>query len=402
MKGIGILQHTIARPKIIAVIQVILKRIVWRVGRTRSQHLLRHRHVNVCPDAVRSRNIITKLRLVEHTILVGLIVASPQNPPAVIVHIANTLNDRIILHASTMRVNRHSLSIQRNHDVVSVRIARHRRLEDTRCAILRLRQHLQLRCHLRRHILTGHRLTGVDNVKSPRAPDIQLPLEHALLQHGIIRLAGTELHQKVNAVLVSRLPLVDRSPRISTSVSQRSHRRAPWRKDQSIGLILKLGVQHRVDGFLHRRSIASQEHLGLHTQGATAHLRCKVPVQIGYKLATTSNATSQRIRDHLAIRCEQREASRVLTTEGVDIKDTEQMQILHILTINCIANVVVLRCRQTGPCDRTIGANQQHLLVPHDHQETSLSVSLIRDRIASQDIVRAVCANVTALHGDRV
>ena len=131
-------------------------------------------------------------------------------------------------------------------------------------------------------------------------------------------------------------------------------------------------------------------------------MRCKVPVQIGYKLATTSNATSQRIRDHLAIRCEQGEASRVLTTEGVDIKYTEQMEILDILTIDCVSNMTILRGRQAGPCDRTIRANQQHLLVPHDHQETPLSVSLIRDRIAGQNVVRAVCANMAALHSDRV
>ena len=123
MECVGILQHTVARAKVIAVIQVIFERIIRRFGYARGEHLLGDRNVNVGPDRVRSHDVVTKLCLLEHAVLMGFVVASPQNLPTLSVDVAHTLNDGIVLDARTCLVDRNTLRIQRNRNLVGIGIA---------------------------------------------------------------------------------------------------------------------------------------------------------------------------------------------------------------------------------------------------------------------------------------
>jgi len=125
VEGIRILQHTVTRPEVIAVIQVILERVIRRIRHAARQHLLGHGHVNVGPNRVRSRDIISKLRLMKNLVLVRLVVPSSQNGPAICLQFTHTLDNRIVLNTNSLYVNRNTLRIQRNGNLVRIRVARH-------------------------------------------------------------------------------------------------------------------------------------------------------------------------------------------------------------------------------------------------------------------------------------
>ena len=269
MEGIGILQHTVARSEVIAIIQIVLERIVGRIRHACCQHLFCDRHVNVRPDRVRSCDVITELRLVEDAVLIRLVVTSAENRPAVMFYIANTLDDCIVLHTLSSTVDWHTLRIEGNHDVVRVGIARHRWLEHAGNTVASLCKNLEFRRQSRRLVFARHGFAWVDDVKSASATDIQLSLEHSLFQHSVERLTWLELDEEVNAVLVSRLPLVDSRPGVSLAVSERCNGRRTRREDQTVRMILELGVQHCGDCLLHRRSIACEEQFGLNAKRTT-------------------------------------------------------------------------------------------------------------------------------------
>ena len=138
MEGVRVLQDPITRPEIIAIVEIILERVVGRRRYTGYQHLLRDRDVNVRPDRVGRSDVVAKLGLVQHAVLVGLVVARAQNRPPTRVDIAHTLDDRIVLHPLATAIHRNTLGIQRNHDIVRLGIARHRGLEHPRHTITRL------------------------------------------------------------------------------------------------------------------------------------------------------------------------------------------------------------------------------------------------------------------------
>jgi len=222
-----------------------------------------------------------------------------------------------------------------------------------------------------------------------------------LLQDRVERIASLELDQEVNAVLVSRLPLVDRCPCIALAVRQRSHWRGAGREDEAIRLILKLGGEHRVNRLLHRRSIACEEHLGLHSQRATRHHH-KVATQVRHELVSTPKTGLHRIGPDILIRREERKASLVSPAEGVDIEDTEEVQLLNVLAIHHVIHVNRIRGRDACPGNHAIRANHQHSLVTHDHEETPLAIGLVCDRVACQDVVRTVGTQVATLHRDGI
>ena len=161
----------------------------------------------------------------------GFVVASPQNLPALCVDVAHTFNDGIVLDASARLVDRNTLRIQRNRNLVGIGIAWNRRLEDARNTVTGFRNHLKLGRHLRRHILSGHGFAWVDDVESTPATNIQLAVKDWLLQHCVVVISSLELDQEVNAVHRGRLPLVDGRPRITLAFGKWSHRRGARRED---------------------------------------------------------------------------------------------------------------------------------------------------------------------------
>ena len=253
-----------------------------------------------------------------------------------------------------------------------------------------------------RRVLSRHRLDGVDDIKAPRATNVELPLEHTLLEHRIKGLARLELDQEVNAVLIRRLPLVDRRPRIPLAIRQRCDRRRARSEDQSVRLVLELGIQNRLNRILHRRTIAGQEELGLHAQRLAVRLRREVLAQIRHELPSTPQARSQRIRNHVLVGREERKARRVLAAERVDVEDAEEIAVLDVLAIHHIANVQILHGCHTRPRDRAVRANHQYALVAHNRDETPLAVRLIGDRVSRQNVIGTISPNVATLHGDRV
>ena len=170
-----------------------------------------------------------------------LIVASTQNHPAIRLYVSHTLDDRIVFDARARRINRNALCVERNRDVGCIRITRNGWLKHAWRPIAHICQRLKVRRQARRNVFARHRLTRVHDVEAARPSNIQLSLEYAGLQGGIECLTGLEPHQKVNAVLVCRLPLVDSRPRISLAISLRSNGSCARSKDESVRLVLELG-----------------------------------------------------------------------------------------------------------------------------------------------------------------
>ena len=61
-----------------------------------------------------------------------------------------------------------------------------------------------------------------------------------------------------------------------------------------------------------------------------------------------------------------------------------------------------IRGRDTCPGNHAIRTDHQHSLVTHDHEQTPLTVGLVCDRVARQNVVRAVGTQVATLHRDGI
>jgi hypothetical protein len=72
-----------------------------------------------------------------------------------------------------------------------------------------LGQNSQIVRQLRRHILSSHCLARIDGIASWATTDKERTLKNTSRSHWVKALTWLELDKKVNAVLESRLPLVD-------------------------------------------------------------------------------------------------------------------------------------------------------------------------------------------------
>ena len=81
--------------------------------------------------------------------------------------------------------------------------------------------------------------------------DVQRALEHELPQTHIVALDLLELDQEVNAVLLRRLPLVERHPGIATALRDGCHGRRARREHQTIRGVLEPRVQDLANRLLH-------------------------------------------------------------------------------------------------------------------------------------------------------
>ena len=363
-----------------------------------ANHILRDGHVDVGPDGLSHRNVITKLRLTQHAVLVGLVVAGPQNCPVRRLRVVGALHNRIVLNSVSHLVHRHAL-LQSQRNDVRIRLAGHGRLEGRRSTVARLGNALEVGRHHGRCVLARQRLAGIQNVGAAVAGHIQSALEHVGLQHRIVALAWLVAKQEVNAILVRGLPLVHTQPRVATTVLHWSHSRGLWREDQPVCRVSELGVQQGVDGLLHHGAVPCEEHLGLNPQRLLARSRHKVATKVLDKLPSTAQAACG---GQVLIRQHQRQAGGVLASEGVDIKDAEQIQVRQVLAIQHVADVNILGGGQPSPRDAHVRGHANDPLVRGHNQKAAVSVSLVRDRVALQDRVGAHLAHVAAVHGHRV
>ena len=222
VERVHILQNAVASIQIVAVVQVVLGQVINRLGGEVANHGLRNRHVDVCPDGLSHGNVVAKLRLAQHAVLVGLVVARPQHGPVIGLRVVGALHDGIVLDPIASLVHWRALH-QRQRDDVRIGLARNRGLERRRCTVTRLGNPLQISGHGGRRVLTRQRLAGIQNVGAAVAGDIQTALEHMRLERGVVALTCLEPKQEVNAVLVRRLPLVHAEPGVAAAVLHGSH-----------------------------------------------------------------------------------------------------------------------------------------------------------------------------------
>ena len=288
-----------------------------------ADHVLRDGHVDVGPDGLGHCNVVAKLRLTEYAVLVGLVVARPQDCPMVCCRVVRALHNRIVLNAVACLVHGHALLQLQSNDV-RVGLARHSGLERRWSTVAGLGDALKVGRHRRWRVLARQCLAGVQNVGAAIARDVQRTLEHVRLEHRVVALARLVAEQEVNAVLISRLPLVDAEPRVSAAVLHGRHGGGLGCEDQTVRRVAELGVQQGVDGLLHHRPVACEEDLGLDTQRLLTRCSQEVSAQVLDELAGTAK-TARGCQ--VLVRQHQRQPGRVLASEGVDVEDAEQIQI---------------------------------------------------------------------------
>ena len=188
----------IPRLESIAVVELILEGIVGRTGRHRPQHGLRDRHVHVRPDVLGHMDVVSILSQTQHTVLVGLVVASPHDHPAPRVDVPGTLDDRIGLHPNPVDVLGSSCASNRNLNLVRIRSLGRGRLEGRGHTIPRLGLNPQLRGHHDGTVLARQRLAGVDDVRARRASHKQRALAGADPQGRVVGFGRSKGHQEVN------------------------------------------------------------------------------------------------------------------------------------------------------------------------------------------------------------
>ena len=185
----------------------------------------------------------------------------PHDDPPALVRVVRALDDGVVLHAMTLAVNRNTPIVQRNIDHTGIRRLGDTGLEGRGNPIAVLSQNAHLRRQGNLRVLPCHRLARMNDV-SGCAGDVQSSLEHELPQTDIVALNLLELEEEVNAVLLRRLPLVQRHPRIATALCDGCHRRRAGCKDQTIRRILEPRVQNLTNCLLHRGTVSRQEELG--------------------------------------------------------------------------------------------------------------------------------------------
>ena len=382
----------------VPIVELVFKGIVGRARDHGAQHRLRDGHVNVRPDVLGHMDIISKLRLSQSTVPVRLVVARAQDRPPPLGHIADALNDGIGLHPRAMNVLGEARATDGNVNHKRIRRLGGGRLEGRRGAVPGFGQHAQFRRNLGLTVFPREGLAGVDNVRAWRATHKERPLAGALSQHGVKGVGLGEGDQEVNGVLVCWLPLVDPQPRVALAVGNGSHCRGPRREDETIGWVLERHVENRANRLLHGGSVASQEDLGLNTHGGASGEHEEVFLEVLHEEHCTAQARLERLLAHIGVRGHERETRDILAPELVGIKDAEQVAVGQELTVHDIANVHVLGCANASPGDAPITVPAKEATVPSHHQEAALSICLVGDRVAAQDAVGPVRAQVAPNH----
>lgn len=345
VESVHILENAVTRIQVVAVVEFILEGIIRRIAGEMREHGFRHRHVNARPDVVCNGSVIAVLSLLENSVFVGFVLACAHDLPAHVFRILAALNDRVVLHTFLLDVLHHTPGVDRNVHNLRVGLARRRRLEWAGHAITNLGETREIGRKLKRRLFTCKLLARIHEIRTSGARDLERALASLLAKDGILRRALVDTKQEVDGVLVRRLPLLDTEPSVSATLAQRSQRRVTRREDQTVGRLLKLGVQNARNRGFHCSSIARKEELGLNLRGFAAR-RHELGTQILHKeLGVTETARIERIR----IAAEKRQSANVLALVAVDIEDAELVEVGQELTVNGGAHVVILERHDSGP-----------------------------------------------------
>ena len=386
MKLQDIFHHTVTGLQRIFIIHCVLRQVIHRRGGDRPEHFFRDRCVDVCPDVLSSPNVVSKLRLSFHTILVGLVIPRAKNVPAACCCIPGTLDDGVVLHPLALHVNGDPLVVHWNQEFRRIGSPRRGRLEGTGDTFRGIVFEVQRK--LWRGIFACEGLTGIEDVSSGIPRDIERALADRAVEHRVVRVSGGELDEEVNGVLHGRFPLVDGGPGRALALGLRTHRGGPRCEDQAVCWVLKLGVQQLGDRPLHRRTISCKEELGLNAKRLRRERSREVPREILDEQTGHPETALHRLLEHLLVRGQERETVHLLRLVDVDVEDAEEVAVCDVLTIHHIAEVLVIVRGQPRPRVRTLARPANETTIPHDHQHTALAIGLVRDRVAREDRVR--------------
>ena len=115
-----IFHDSVACFKTVSIIQLVFKGIAGRTTLDCANHLFGHWIVDVGPDRVCDLNVIAKLRLVQHSVLIGLVVACSHDFPSSTLYITRTLNDRLVFNTISLFIDWNTLCVDWNQDLVRV------------------------------------------------------------------------------------------------------------------------------------------------------------------------------------------------------------------------------------------------------------------------------------------
>ena len=398
VKSLDILENAFARIQVVAVVDLILKGIIRRMTGDVQKHGFCDRHVNACPDVVRNHRVIALLRCIQDTLLLGLVLTRPHHTPTHVLGILAALNDRIILHTLLFNILHDTACIHRNVNHLGIDLTRGRRLKRTGNTIANLCKTCEIRRKLLRLLFTRHLLARIHEIRTGRARNLESTLPCLLTKDGVLCRTRFHTKQEVNGVLVGRLPLVDTRPRIASAFTAGSQRRVPGREDETIGRLLKLGLQDASNRSLHRSSVTCEKEFCFNLGRVAARGHELIAKVFNKELGVTQTRRIEGIR----VATEKRQTASVLALVAVDIEDTELVEVGKILTIDGGSNMVIVKSHDAGPGDLKSVVDFEKTLVASHVEHRTLSIGLVRNRVVLEDVAGTLRTNMATLQGHDV
>lgn len=394
MKSVHILQNSITRIQVVAVLEFVLEGIIRRLTDHVREHAFRHRNVNACPDVVRNHRVIAVLRGVEYTLLLGLVLTRTHDTPTQGLRVVAALNDCVVLHTLLFDILHDTACVHGNVNDLRINLARSRRLERTRNTIANLCKTCEIRRKFLGLVFAGHLLARIHEIRTGGARDVERALPCLLAKHGVLRRPRFHTKQKVNGILVGRLPLVDTRPCVSPTLTRGSQWRVARCEDQAIRGILKLGFKNPCDGSLHCGSVTCEKEFCFDL-GCIAARRHKLRAKVFHEeLGMTETGGIERIR----VATEKRKTAGVLALVAVDIEDAELVEVGKILTINHRSNVVIMKSHDSRPGDLQSVCDFEKSFVTSHLQHGTLSIRLVGNRVILEDVTGTLGTQMTTFH----
>ena len=403
VERIHLLQNAIAGIQVVTIVEIVFKCIVGGIGDHSTQHFVCHRDVNARPHIVRHVHIVSELRAIQHTIFVGLVVPRPHDRPAPSLHIEGTLDNGIVLHTHPFFIHCLLFGIQRNADLVRIRIARRARLKHARCTCPTDGNALEICWQYGRDVLARQSLARVYNLPPRISRDEQHPLKAVRFQFGVVHhIFVVEAQQEVNTVLVRGFPFVAANPRTSLQFTHGCHGRHTRCKDETVRWVLELGVQHPRNCLFHPHAITCKEQLGLDAHRGIARQCDELRTQVVHKEARAPKTRGLGMIPHIFVRGKQRKSLDVVATEAVDVEDQEQVSRLNELSVQEIPKMSIFPCLKSRPHNFTLVVHTKHIPIPRNKQSPTLTVCLVCHGIPLKNVPRTILAKHAAIQGDQV
>ncbi len=398
VESVDILENAFARIQVVAVVDLILKGIIRRMTGDVQKHGFCDRHVNARPDVVRNHRIISLLRRIQDTLLLGLVLPRPHDTPTHVLGILAALNDRIVLHTLLFNILHDTACIHGNVNHLGIDLTGGRRLERTGNTITNLRKTGEIRWKLLRLLFARHLLARIHEIRTGRARNLERALPCLLAKARVLCRTRFHTKQEVNGILVGRLPLVDTRPRIASAFTAGSQRRVAGRKDETIRRLLKLSLQDASNRSLHRRSVTCEKEFCFNLGRIASRGHELVAKIFDEELGVSQTTGIERIR----ITAEKRQTASVLALVAVDIEDTELVEVRQILAIDGGSNMVIVKSHNAGPGNLQCIVDFEKTLITSHVEHRTLSIGLVRDRVVLEDIAGTLRTNMATLQGDHV